>query len=75
MDQIDKYNIIEWERSLCVSVWQSTYLNNQKLLANNPPAQQKESIETQQNELFDRIGKYDSVLALNLSSQQQNKGE
>jgi type VI secretion system protein VasJ len=75
MDQIDKYNIIEWERSLCVSVWQSTYLNNEKLLANNPPAQQKQSIETQQNELFDRIGKYDSVLALNLSSQQQNKGE
>ncbi len=75
MDQIDEYNIIEWERSLCVSVWQSTYINNQKLLDNKLSTQQKELIETQQNTLFDRIGKYDSVLALNLNNHGQNKGE
>lgn len=75
MDKIDEYKIVEWEKSLCVAVWQSTYLNNVKLLETDLKTSQKEVIEKQQAELFDRIGKYDSVLALSLSDIQQNKGE
>ena len=75
MDKIDEYKIIEWEKALCVAVWQSTYLNNVKLLNTDLKSNQMEEIEKHQAELFDRIGKYDSVLALSLSEIQQNKGE
>ncbi|RQW07070.1 MAG: hypothetical protein EH225_02450 [Calditrichaeota bacterium] len=75
MDKIDQYNIMEWEKALCVSVWQSTYMNNLKLLESETKQTQMEAIEKQQAELFDRIGKYDSVLALSLSEIQLNKGE
>jgi type VI secretion system ImpA/VasJ family protein len=75
MDKIDEYKIIEWEKALCVAVWQSTYMNNVKLLDSDLKSSQKEEIEKQQAQLFDRIGKYDSVLALSLSDIQQNKGE
>ena len=75
MDKIDEYKIIEWEKALCVAVWQSTYMNNVKLLETDIKSSQKEEIEKQQAQLFDRIGKYDSVLALSLSDIQQNKGE
>jgi len=75
MDKIDDYKINEWEKALCVAVWQSTYLNNIKLLETDLKSNQREEIDKQQVTLFDRIGKYDSVLALSLSDIQQNKGE
>ncbi|UCF63201.1 MAG: type VI secretion system domain-containing protein [bacterium] len=75
MDKIDDYKINEWEKALCVAVWQSTYLNNIKLLETELKSNQREEIDKQQVTLFGRIGKYDSVLALSLSDIQQNKGE
>jgi type VI secretion system ImpA/VasJ family protein len=75
MDQIEAYNISEWETALCVSVWQSTYINNQKLIESEKDGPNKSSLEKMQKELFDKIVKYDAVLALNLESHIQNEGE
>jgi type VI secretion system protein VasJ len=75
MEQIEEYHISDWETALCVSVWQSTYLNNQKLLSNEKEDQKKAVIEKKQKELFDKIVKYDAVLALSLESHIQNEGE
>jgi len=75
IENIKELNIIEWERSLCVSVWRSTYLNNQKILSTEPDHPQKSLIEQQQIELFDKIGNYDSVLALNLINHDKKEGE
>jgi type VI secretion system ImpA/VasJ family protein len=75
MEQIEEYHISEWETALCVSVWQSTYLNNQKLIKDEKDDQKKAVIEKKQKELFDKIVKYDAVLALSLESHIQNEGE
>jgi len=75
MEQIEDYHISDWETALCVSVWQSTYLNSQKLLSDEKDNQKKAVIEKKQKELFDKIVKYDAVLALSLESHIQNEGE
>ena len=75
MDQIDDYHISEWETALCVSVWQSTFLNNQKLLDNEKNERNREVLQKRQKELFDKIVKYDAVLALTLEEHLQNEGE
>jgi|GEM_PF-1178328 len=75
LEKINHYNIIEWERALCVSVWQSMFLNNAKLKENDLSEKMKTEIEDQQELLYERIAKYDSVLALNLINRTQGKGE
>lgn len=75
LEKIDKYNIIEWERALCVSVWQSMFLNNAKLREDDLSEKMKTEIENQQELLYERIAKYDSVLALTLINRTQGKGE
>ena len=66
IQEIDEYNIAEWEQALSVSVWQSAYLNNQKLLQNELRAAEQEDIQKQQQLLFEYIAQYDGVLALRL---------
>jgi len=75
LEKIDEYNIIEWERALCVSVWQSMFLNNAKLREDDLSEKMKTEIENQQELLYERIAKYDSVLALSLINRTQGKGE
>ncbi|RMH96330.1 MAG: hypothetical protein D6681_12345, partial [Calditrichaeota bacterium] len=75
MEQIEQYHIIEWEQPLCVSVWESTYLNNLKLLKLDQNSQERAAIEQQQAELLERISRYDCVRALHLANQEPNKGE
>jgi type VI secretion system ImpA/VasJ family protein len=73
--KIDEYNIIEWEQALCVAVWQSTYLNNLKMLQTDLSEDQRVQIQNEQSELFDQISKYDSILALNLMNREKEEGE
>ncbi len=63
---IKDYNIREWETALCVAVWQSSFLNNNKLLDGQKNKEKKSFIEQEKKELFDEIVKYDAVLALTL---------
>lgn len=67
-DLIDRYHIREWEQALCVSVWQSMFLNNQKLLKGELPKELTAEIEKKQEELFEVIGKYDCVRALKITN-------
>lgn len=71
--KIEQYHIIEWEQALCVAVWQSTYLNNTKLLKTELPDDDRRPIQQEQRQLFDHISKYDSILALSLMNKE--KGE
>ncbi len=68
VDRIHAYNIIDWEQALCVSVWQSLYLNNQKLMNTELPQERLDELGKQQEELYYLIGKYDSVRALKLTN-------
>ena len=70
---IEDYHIIEWEQALCVSVWQSVYLNNLKLLNTELIAENKTEIENMNKELLKRIGKYDVVMALKLTNHNKVK--
>jgi len=70
VDRIHAYNIIDWEQALCVSVWQSLYLNNQKLMNTELPQERLDELGKQQDELFHLIGKYDSVRAMKLTNQE-----
>jgi type VI secretion system protein VasJ len=71
IELIDTYNIRDWERALCVSVWQSMYLNNDKLLKSDLPKEHIDELEKKQSELFDLIGKYDCLRALKITNQLQ----
>ena len=72
VNHIEQYHIIEWEQALCLSVWQSMYLNNIELLAMDSYADQKSKIENENKEIITKITKYDVVMALNLT---KNEGE
>jgi hypothetical protein len=68
MQLIEEYHISEWETALCVAVWQSIFLNNNKILDGEKDKQKKSNIEQEQKALFDKIVKYDAVLALTLEN-------
>jgi len=70
LDRIRTYNIVEWEQALCIAVWQSVYLNNQKLMNTELPQERLDELRKQQDELFHQIGKYDSVRAMKLTNQE-----
>jgi type VI secretion system ImpA/VasJ family protein len=42
---IEEFNISEWETALCVAVWQSSFLNNNKLLDGEKNKEKKSVIE------------------------------
>jgi len=73
--KIEAYQLAEWEPALCVAVWQSTYLNNLKLLRPEAFEAQKPALERQQEELYLKISNYDCLLALALTSRQPKEGE
>ncbi len=68
MQLIEEYHISEWETALCVDVWQSNFLNNNKLLDGEKDKQKRSVIEQEQKALVDKIVKYDAVLALTLEN-------
>ena len=67
IEKIEEFNLAEWEPALCVAVWQSTYLVNFKLLKMKDKVG-KNIINSEQEELFAKIAKYDGVLAIKLSN-------
>jgi type VI secretion system protein VasJ len=70
MPKIEAYQLAEWEPALCITVWQSAYLTNLKLLQAAPLPAQKTALEQQQEQLFAKISNYDCVRALTLSNRQ-----
>ncbi len=70
MKKIEAYQLVEWEPALCVAVWQSAYLANLKLLQSENHTVSKTELQAQQSVLFDEIGKYDCLRALELASRQ-----
>jgi type VI secretion system protein VasJ len=74
-EQIEAYQLAEWEPALCLAAWQSSFLLNQKLLQAKPDPEQQASLEKQQKILFIKIGNYDGALALKLASLTSKKGE
>ncbi len=67
IDEIEAAQIAEWEPALCVSVWQSAYLNNAKLMAGELNESELREIKQQQRRLFEMVAQYDGVLALKLN--------
>jgi type VI secretion system protein VasJ len=63
---IDENYLAEWESALCTSVWQSLYLTNSKILMDMDKGVSKVNIESEQEELFSKIAKYNGVLAIKL---------
>jgi hypothetical protein len=63
---IDENYLAEWESALCTSVWQSLYLTNSKIVMDMDKGVSKVNIESEQEELFSKIAKYNGVLAIKL---------
>ncbi|MFH1197529.1 MAG: TssA family type VI secretion system protein [bacterium] len=74
INKVDEYNLAGWEPALCVSVWQSLFLVNAKLLEIEKNDEHKLILENQQKELFAKIANYDGVLAIKLSNINQLGG-
>jgi type VI secretion system protein VasJ len=63
---IDEYNLEIWESALCTAVWQSIYLVNKELISGRRDKELKMILEKEQIELFTKIAKYDSIVAIKL---------
>ena len=74
-DKIEEYQLFEWEPALCVSVFESLYLVNLKILEKEKDAEAIALLEKQQKKLFAKMGNYNGVLALKLASRKKHKGE
>jgi type VI secretion system protein VasJ len=74
-EQIETYQLAEWEPALCLAVWESTFMVNRRLLQAKPESEQRTVLEKQQKTLFTKIGNYDGALALKLASLITKKGE
>ena len=68
---IDEYNITLWEPALCTSVWQSIYLVNKEIISTTKDKELKSNLETEQTELFNKVAKYDSIIALKLKQKKE----
>ena len=75
LQQIEEYHISAWETALCVAVWQSNYINIEKLLKGEKDDQKKTTYKHQQKQMFDKIVKYDAALALTLENYIKDEGE
>ncbi len=70
---IDKLNLGEWEPALSTAVWQSLYLTNIQLLFTIDSESTKTVLEKQQEELYNKIAKYNGILAINLEQQKHKR--
>lgn len=61
---IDEYNLTLWEPALCTAVWQSLYLANKEIISSSHDKEEKLLLEKEQKDLFNRIAKYDSIIAI-----------
>ncbi|HQJ46897.1 MAG TPA: type VI secretion system domain-containing protein, partial [Ignavibacteriaceae bacterium] len=68
---IDEYNITLWEPALCTSVWQAMYLVNKEIISKIKDKELKTELENDQTELFNKIAKYDSIIALKLKQKKE----
>lgn len=68
---IDEYNITLWEPALCTSVWQAMYLVNKEIISKTKDKELKIDLENDQTELFNKIAKYDSIIALKLKQKKE----
>ncbi|HEY6906615.1 MAG TPA: type VI secretion system domain-containing protein, partial [Ignavibacteriaceae bacterium] len=70
---IDEMNLAEWEPALSASVWQALYLTNVQLLFTTENDNVRSGIEKEQEELFNKIAKYNGILAINLEQQKHKR--
>ncbi len=70
---IRENNLAGWEPGLCTAVWESLYLTNQELMALENGGELPAALQTEQNELFHEIAKYDGVLAIKLNKLKQQE--
>jgi type VI secretion system protein VasJ len=63
---IEEYNLTLWETALCTAVWQSTFLTNKNLISSLHDKELKILLEKEQKELFTKVAKYDSIIAIKL---------
>lgn len=68
---IDEYNISPWEPALCTSVWQSIYMVNKELISKMKDKELKLILENEQTELFNKVAKYDSIIAIKLKQKKE----
>ncbi len=70
---IDEMNLAEWEPALSTAVWRSLYLTNIQLLFMTENENSKIILEKEQEELFNKIAKYNGILAINLEQQKHKR--
>jgi type VI secretion system protein VasJ len=75
VEKIEAYQLAEWEPALCTSVWESTYLVNEKLIEKEKNEDEIDFLNKQQRDLFAKIGNYNGLLALKLAKRKIKKGE
>ncbi len=68
--EIDLYNLSDWEPALSTAVWKTSYLINSKIIDESKVEGEIISLQKEQKELFNKIAKYDGILAIKLN---QNK--
>jgi hypothetical protein len=68
--EIDTYNLSDWEPALSTAVWKTSYLINSKIIDESKEEGEIISLQKEQKELFNKIAKYDGILAIKLN---QNK--
>lgn len=68
---VDEYNIALWEPALCTSVWQSMYMVNKEILSKTKDKELKLELTNEQTELFNKVAKYDSIIAIKLKQKKE----
>jgi len=66
VSNIDEYNLTLWEPALSTSVWQSMYLVNKEIISDSHDKELKLLLEKEQKELFIKVAKYNSIIAIKL---------
>jgi hypothetical protein len=70
---IDELSLGDWEPALSTAVWQSLYLTNIQLLFTIDNDSTRQTMEKQQEELFNKIAKHNGILAINLEQQKHKR--
>jgi type VI secretion system protein VasJ len=68
--EIDDYNLSDWEPALSTAVWKTCFQINSKIIDETKDDTEAVMLEKEQKELFNKIAKYDGILAIKLN---QNK--
>lgn len=69
--KIEEYNLVEWEPALCVAVWQSQYIIN----SNSNINEDNIKLLSEKEKLFQKIAKYNGILAMKLNDHIKQQGE